>query len=76
MVELCRPCLLASGEELLCPSCEPLTFLEDNVDEAVLFSDLPNQWGNAYRRLNPPGGNLSSSVALTVSELRDPVVYV
>lgn len=74
MVELCKLCLLATGEELLGPSCEPLGFLEDNVEEAALFSALPNQWGNPYRKLNPPGGNLSSSVALTVSELKDPVV--
>lgn len=73
VVELCC-CFLTSGEELMKPSCELLAFLEDNVDEAVLFSALPNQWGNPCRRLNPPGGNLSSSVALTVSELRDPVV--
>lgn len=74
MVELCRLCLLATGEVSLRLSCEPLAFLEENVDEAALFSALLNQWGNPNRKLNPPGGNLSSSAALTVSEIRDPVV--
>lgn len=56
-------------------SYEPLAFLEDAFDEAPLpFCFLPNQCGNPCLRLNPPGGNLSSSDALTVSEFDDPVV--
>ena len=35
---------------------------------------LPNQCGKPCRKLNPPGGSRSSSVALTVSVSADPVV--
>ena len=59
-----------------CPSCVPLTVLDEIVDEAILFSALSNQCGNPCLRLKPPGGRRSSSVALTVSELEDPVLYV
>jgi len=46
----------------------------------LLFAALrlarPNQAGKPCRRLKPPGGNLSSSVALTVPEPWISVVYV
>ena len=56
--------------------CALLTFLELAVEDWALFCDRPNQYGNPCLRLKPPGGSRSSSVALTVSELEDPVVYV
>lgn len=49
-------------------------FLDDAPEETILFCALPNQKGKPCLKLNPPGGSLSSSVALTVSELKDPVV--
>ena len=57
-----------------CPSCDPLTFLEEATEGVILFSALPNQCENPCLKLKPPGGRRSSSVALTVSELRDPVL--
>ena len=65
-----RPCCPA------CASYDPLTFLEEADEEAILFSALPNQCGNPCLRLKLPGGKRSSSVALTVSEFKDPVLYV
>ena len=64
---------------LPCPgtvSCALLTCLEESTEERPLLCALLNQRGKPCRRLKPPGGSLSSSVALTVSELADPVVYV
>ncbi len=58
------------------PSNDPLTFLEDTVEEGTLLSALLNQCGKRCLRLKPPGGRRSSSVALTVSEFEDPVLYV
>lgn len=58
------------------PSNEPLTFLEEDPEDGALFCVLPNQCGNPCLKLKPPGGSLLSSVALTVSEVEDPVVYV
>jgi hypothetical protein len=49
-------------------------FIDDALEETMLCCALPNQDGNPCLKLNPPGGNLSSSVALTVSELKDPVL--
>lgn len=57
-------------------ACASLTFLELVAEDVTLFCDRPNQCGNPCLRLKPPGGSRSSSVALTVSELEDPVVYV
>lgn len=55
----------------------PLTFLDDAAEFVALFLALPNQCGKPCLRLNPPGGSLSSSVALTVSVVSaDPVVKV
>lgn len=55
----------------------PLTFLDDAAEFAALFFALPNQCGKPCLKLNPPGGSLSSSVALTVSVASsDPVVNV
>lgn len=57
-------------------ACASLTFLEVVTEDLGLLCDRPNQYGNPCLRLKPPGGRRSSSVALTVSELEDPVVYV
>lgn len=46
---------------------EPLTFLDVFVEPGALLRSRPNQCGNPCRRLKPPGGSLSSSVALCVS---------
>lgn len=51
---------------------DALTLRELTVD----LRARPNHCGNPCRRLKPPGGSLSSSVALTVSVSDDPVVYV
>ena len=55
-------------------SFEPLVFLEEAPEEPALVWARLNQLGNPCLKLNPPGGSLSSSVALTVSELDEPVV--
>lgn len=65
---------LADALSLCASSCNWIDFLDDASEEIILFRDLPNQKGKPCLKLNPPGGNLSSSVALTVSELGDPVV--
>ena len=57
-------------------ACPSLTCLEFDSEVLALLWDRPNQWGKPCRRLNPPGRSRSSSVALTVSELEEPVVYV
>lgn len=54
------------------PVPDPLTVREFAGD----LRERPNQCGNPWRRLKPPGGNRSSSVALTVSVSEEPVVYV
>jgi len=54
--------------------CVPLTILDDTVEEVALLCVLRNQCGKPCLRLKPPGGRRSSSVALTVSKLEDPVV--
>lgn len=54
------------------PTPDPLTLRELAADRRA----RPNHCGNPCRRLNPPGGSRSSSVALTVSVSDDPVVYV
>lgn len=59
---------------LFASSSHGLNFLDDAPEETMLFCALPNQKGKPCLKLNPPGGSLSSSNALTVSELRDPVV--
>lgn len=51
---------------------DPLTLREVAAD----LRARPNHCGNPWRRLNPPGGSRSSSVALTVSVSEEPVVYV
>ena len=66
------PCSLLHS----CEYWEPLTFLDEADEEGALFSARPNQCGNPWLKLKPPGGRRSSSVALTVSELNDPVLYV
>lgn len=68
--------LYTSSRWFAAPGCASLTFLELVAENLALFCDLPNQCGNPCLRLKPPGGSRSSSVALTVSELEDPVVYV
>ena len=78
------PELWPSGKGGLCrsprwfaaPVCASLTLLEPIAEDLVFFCDRPNQCGNPCLRLKPPGGSRSSSVALTVSEPDDPVVYV
>jgi hypothetical protein len=52
----------------------PLAFLDDIADPGSFLWARPNQFGKPCLRLNPPGGSLSSSVALTVSASEDPVV--
>ena len=62
--------IVVVGTRLLTP--DPLTLRE-------LVADLcarPNHCGKPCRRLKPPGGRRSSSVALTVSVSEEPVVYV
>lgn len=49
---------------------DPLTSRELGTDRLA----RPNQCGKPCRRLNPPGGKRSSSVALTVSVSEEPVV--
>ena len=74
--------MLAGGtcEEAFCTfdNCGCLSdgvkFPDDVPEETTFFCALPNQEGKPCLKLKPPGGNLSSSVALTVSELKDPVV--
>ena len=68
--------LYKSSRWLAASAYPSLTFLELGSEVLVLLWDRPNQWGNPCRRLKPPGGSRSSSVALTVSELEEPVVYV
>lgn len=76
--------LKSSGGGGLCRSsrwsegfvCASLTFLQVVIEDLGLLCDRPNQCGNPCLRLKPPGARRSSSVALTVSELEDPVVYV
>jgi hypothetical protein len=58
------------------PEPLPLTFLDEAAEFVAVLCALPNQCGKPCRRLNPPGGNLSSSVALTGSSFEDPVVKV
>lgn len=59
------------------PVLGPLTFRDDFPDATPLRRlALPNQWGNPWRRLNPPGGSRSSSVALTGSSLAELVLNV
>jgi hypothetical protein len=51
----------------------------DSLTLRELGCDLrarPNQSGKPCRKLNPPGGSRSSSVALTVSVCEEPVVEV
>ena len=54
------------------PRPDPLTSRELAADGRA----RPNHCGKPCRRLKPPGGSRSSSVALTVSVSEDPVVYV
>ena len=63
---------LAAATRLLCT----LSALDDAVDAISLLLALPNQCGNPWRRLNPPGGKRSSSVALTGSSVEAPVLNV
>lgn len=58
------------------PSDCPLTVRLDFPDGMPFRLALPNQCGNPCRRLNPPGGSRSSSVALTGSSLAEPVLKV
>lgn len=51
-------------------TADPLTSRELTIDRRA----RPNQCGNPWRRLKPPGDNRSSSVALTVSVSEDAVV--
>lgn len=52
------------------PTIDPLTSRDVGAD----FRARPNQCGKPCRRLKPPGGRRSSSVALTVSVSEEPVV--
>jgi hypothetical protein len=58
------------------PIVFPLTFRDDLPEARPLLFALPNQCGNPWRRLNPPGGSRSSSVALTGSSLVELVLNV
>lgn len=68
--------LYRSSRWFAAPACALLAFLELVAEDVALFCERPNQCGKPCLRLKPPGGSRSSSVALTVSELEDPVVYV
>jgi len=54
----------------------PLTFRDVVAELGALRLARPNQCGKPCRRLKPPGGNRSSSVALTVSVSVLPVLNV
>lgn len=56
------------GRELVeAAKADDLSDFGDFADSSEALRSRPNHWGKPWRRLNPPGGSLSRSVALTVS---------
>ena len=74
---ICEGCSPSPPVVVVTAGLLPLTFLDEAAEFVALLLALPNQCGKPCLKLNPPGGNRSSSVALTVSVVSaEPVVNV